>query len=170
MIGRYVVLANRIHRELELLEIIVERCERAKARSVQNIADRDLYVAAIALHLHDFYSGIERVLEMIAVDVDDNVPMGRAWHRELLTQMTLDLSDIRPAVLTSGTVQALDEYLRFRHVVRNVYAFRLETEKVMPLVTQLRTTYEKLSLDLEVFMRFLHCISRADENNAARFS
>lgn len=160
---RYAVLANRISHELTLLKTMVEQCERAMERSTQNPADRDLYMAAVALHLHDFYGGIERVMEIIAGDIDGNVPTGRAWHRDLLTQMTLDLSDIRPAVLAPETVRALDEYLRFRHVVRNVYAFQFEMEKLMPLVDQLRAMYERLCVDFEGFARFLHRMSEADE-------
>ncbi len=163
MISRYVVLANRIPHELTLLEAVVEQCERAKNRSLQNPEDRDLYVAAIALHLHDFYCGVERVLEMIAAEIEGKVPTDSAWHRELLTQMTLDLSDIRPSVLTAEVAQALDEYLRFRHVVRNVYAFRLDAERIMSLVTQLRMTYVKLCVDIEEFICFLQRLSEADE-------
>lgn len=164
MISRYAVLANRIRHELMLLETIVTRCEHAMERSTQNPDDRDLYLAAAALHLHDFYSGTERVLETIANTLDGAIPEGRAWHRDLLTQMTLDLPDIRPPVLTAETAQALDEYLRFRHVVRNVYAFHLENEKVAPLVMHLRATFQPLRVELETFTRFLQHISRADES------
>jgi hypothetical protein len=163
MISRYVVLANRIQYELTFLEALVTRCERAMERSTQNPVDRDLYVAAAALHLHDFYSGAERILEMIASVIDSNVPTGRAWHRDLLTQMTLDLSDIRPPVLTVEATQALDEYLRFRHIVRNVYAFQLDVEKIAPLVLRLRATYSQLQVELETFAGFLQHISHADE-------
>ena len=66
-------------------------------------------------------------------------------------------------MLTTETTYALDEYLRFRHVVRNVYAFQLKAEKIMPLVAQLHRTYERLRVDLEKFVRFLHYISKVDE-------
>lgn len=163
MITRHVVLAKRIRHELTLLNLTVERCMWAMERITANPADQDLYMAAIALHLHDFYCGAERIFEMAATEVDANVPTGRAWHRDLLTQMTLTLPEIRPPVLTPETVQALDEYLRFRHIVRNVYAFQFEMGKLVPLVTQLEATQQRLARELETFTEFLLSLSRADE-------
>ncbi len=61
-----------------------------------------------------------------------DVPEGRPWHRELLTQMTIPLSDIRPAVLTRGTGRhkvaygALDELWRFRHPFRHAHSVKLD--------------------------------------------
>ena len=73
--------------------------------------------------------GLERVLHHIAAMVDGSVPAGREWHRDLLRQMGIALPQVRPEVLSAGTIKALDEYLRFRHVVRNVYAFEFDPER-----------------------------------------
>ena len=47
--------------------------------------------------------------------------IGKQWHRDLLIQMSLDISQTRPKIISQETVTNLDEYRRFRHVVRNVY-------------------------------------------------
>ncbi len=163
MIARYLVLATHIRHELRGLKGFIDSSTRAMNCIDANPIDRNLYLTAIALYLHNFYNNVEHVFEMIAAEVDGNVPSGRAWHRDLLTQMTLVLPEIRPAVLTSETTQALDEYLRFRHVVRNVYAFQFEMERLAPLVEQLPATYERLSGEIEVFVHFLLSMSHADE-------
>ena len=163
MIGRYRVLADRIGHELTLLSEIVQRCESAMKRISQNPVDRDFYVSAAALNLHDFYNGLERLFEMIASEIDEATPGGSSWHRKLLTQMTVPLTDVRPAVLTRETALYLDEYLRFRHVVRSVYTLYLDAERVGALVTNLRPTYERVREELERFVRFLEHLSRADE-------
>lgn len=163
MIARYRVLADRIRHELTLLSEVVGQCEGAMERANQNPADRDFYAAAAALHLHDFYTGLERLFEMIAAEIDEAVPSGSSWHRELLTQMTILLTDVRPAVLTRETMLHLDEYLRFRHLVRHAYALHRDAEQVGTLVADLRPTYERTSGELEEFTRFLERLSRADE-------
>ena len=166
MIGQYRVLADRIGHELTLLNEIVQRCESGMERVNQNPADQDFYVAAAALHLHDFYNGLERLFEMIATEIDQAMPRGRSWHRDLLIQVTLPLTDIRPAVLTRETAHQLDEYLRFRHVVRSIYALHLDTERVGTLVAGLSSTYERVREEMEVFTHFLERLSRADESDA----
>ena len=114
MIGRYRVLSDRVGHELALLGEVVQRCEGAMERAGQNPADRDFYVAAAALNLHDFYSGLERLFERIASEIDGAVPESGSWHRELLTQMTIPVTDVRPIVLTREAALYLDEYLRLR--------------------------------------------------------
>ena len=166
MIARYRVLADRISQELTLLCDVMQRCEGAVERARQNEADREFYIAAAALYLHDFYNGLERLFEVIASEVDGAMPGGGAWHRELLTQMTLPLTDVRPAVLTRETAYSLDEYLRFRHIVRSVYALHLDPERVEMLVVRLRPIYGQVQAELEAFVRFLERLVRADEESS----
>jgi hypothetical protein len=40
----------------------------------------------VALNLHSFYSGTERIFELIAANVDDILPKGENWHQALLKQ------------------------------------------------------------------------------------
>ena len=117
--------------------------------------DADLLLDSVALNLHDFYSGLERVFQYIASHVDRHVPTGGEWHRELLNQMSLEVTGIRPAVLSNEIINRLDEYLRFRHVVRNVYTFHFDLERLDRLVKDLRPSFEQLRADLQDFSTFL---------------
>ena len=157
------VLADRIEYELALLGEVVQKCEQAVTRATQYPADQEFYIAAAALHLHNFYSGLERLFKMIATEMEQRVPSDRAWRRELLTQMAFPVTEVRPAVLDRETARLLDEYLRFRHVVHRVYALHLDAERVGVLVTRLRPIYERARKDLERFARFLRRLARADE-------
>jgi len=38
--------------------------------------------------LHSFYTGIEKIFERIAKEIDKNVPAGNKSHQELLNNMT----------------------------------------------------------------------------------
>jgi hypothetical protein len=155
MIESYVILAGRIRKELDDLNRLITRANRAMDMARQHPQDLDLYIDSAALNLHDVYSGVERLLKQIAAHVDGNLPSSPEWHRDLLGQMELDLPQVRPPVLTSKTIQSLDEYLRFRHVVRNVYTFSLNPERVGKLVKDLDSVFEQLRQELLVFAQFL---------------
>ncbi|MBC7075236.1 MAG: hypothetical protein H5T98_04045 [Syntrophomonadaceae bacterium] len=154
MIERYLVTASRIRQELADLERVVRRAEQAMGLA-RNSTEHDLYLDSAALNLHDFYSGLERVFRHIAADVDQSIPGGPEWHRDLLRQMGIALSQVRPLVLSPNTVTGLDEYLRFRHVVRNVYAFKFDVERIERLIRQLRPLFNQVRIELLAFADFL---------------
>jgi hypothetical protein len=83
------------------------------------------------------------------------MPSGPEWHQELLRQMNVALPEIRPQVTSDETVQAVDEYLRFRHVVQNVYAFEFDPERIERLVQRLRPSFEQARVELLAFADFL---------------
>ena len=162
MIVRYRRLAERIRNELADLERQVYRAQRAW-KSAPRVADTDVYIDAVALNLHGFYSGIERLFELIATQVDERVPGGEAWHRQLLDQMAQAVSEVRPAVIPPETVTALDEFRRFRHLVRNVYTTNIDASRLQSLMTALSPLWEQVRMQLTAFADFLDQLSHADE-------
>lgn len=82
--------------------------------------EQEHFLSSLALNLHSFYNGLERVFEAIARRLDGSFPSGERWHRSLLKQMSQEVRGIRPAVLSFETAQKLDEFLAFRHRVRNL--------------------------------------------------
>ncbi|MEW6745277.1 MAG: antitoxin [Planctomycetota bacterium] len=163
MIPLYQLLALRIHDELENLDRTARRAERVwkEARLREN--DQDVYVDSAALNLSSFYSGLERLFESIAKELDGGVPKGETWHRELLRQMTFDVTGIRPPVIANESARELDEYRRFRHVVRNVYAEHLDPQRVGELVEKLCNLWGALRAELTAFAEFLERLSQADD-------
>ncbi len=105
--------------------------------------------------LHDFYTGIERIFRRIAEEVDGGVPAGEGWHRELLGVMSLELESIRPAVISSKLMRKLDEYLRFRHLFRNIYGFELEPRRLKSLAKDLNKTLTAFKKAMSQFNKFL---------------
>jgi len=134
------------------------RANRALAATRKNPNDSDLYMDSAALNLHDAYSGLERVFKQIAAVVDGSLPTESDWHRQLLQQMELDLPKARPPVLSPQTIGRLDEYLRFRHVVRNVYTFSFDPGRVGRLVTELESFYPALRQELLAFADFIEAV------------
>ena len=162
MIARHIVSAERIRSELENIEEVVTRVRRAVEATVGDSVDSDLYWDATALNLHDFYTGLERLLRHIAAEVDGHVPAGAEWHQELLRQMATQLPRIRPAVFSKETIKRLDEYLRFRHVVRHVYAFEFDPQRIRPLAEALAGDFARVKSELAVFIDFLAGLADAD--------
>lgn len=160
MIERYLVVAGRIRQELTDLDRVVTRSERAVSAARQRPEDQDLYLDAAALNLHDFYAGLERVFHHIATAIDKSMPSGPEWHRDLLRQMQVALSQLRPPVLSAETMKALDEFLRFRHVVRNIYTFEFESQRIELLVQRLRPCFERVQNELLGFANFLEQLAQ----------
>jgi hypothetical protein len=148
------IVSERIRGELADLERVVQRAlgiwEKA-GRFPEEMA----YLEAAALNLHSFYSGLERIFNLIARHIDGWTPRGEAWHRELLERMAEDIPDIRPAVISTSLVQILDEFRRFRHLVRNVYTFNLDPQRMRPLMEQLPSLWQALRTELLAFADFL---------------
>ena len=156
--GDYRAGAGRIRQELAALESVAARAGDAWAEAAHSPGG--YLVDAAALNLHGFYAGLERVFLIVAERIDASVPSGAAWHQELLRQMAVDLPDTRPAVISEQLVAGLDPYRGFRHVVRNVYAYVLDPDRVGELVEGLPLTLELLRAELIAFADVLDDIAR----------
>jgi hypothetical protein len=146
-------LAQRIRDECDELARVVDRVQEGWRRA-QRSSD-DLYLDSVALNLHGFYAGLERLFEMIAAVVDGHVPRGENWHQVLLEQVAAETPAVRPAVISDKTRWILDEYRGFRHVVRNVYTFRFDPAKVRKLVERAPAAYSQVRAELLAFADFL---------------
>ena len=109
-------------------------------------------VRAAGSILHDFYSGVEKIFRRIAVSVDRSLPEGDNWHTDLLLQMTRPVERVRGRVLSDEMTTQLKEYLRFRHLFRNLYGFDLKWDRLVPLCEALSTVLSQLKLELHKAM------------------
>ncbi len=152
------VLAERIRDEIVDLDRSVARATTAWERGKVS-ADQDYYLDAVALNLHGFYSGVERLFELTARHIDRAVPNGESWHQDLVSQMAHEMSDVRPAMISVDVAAGLDEYRRFRHLVRNIYATNLVPTKMAGLLARLLPLWHKLRAELTAFAAFLEQIA-----------
>ena len=117
----------------------------------------------MALNLHGFYSGLERIFELIAVDLDGIKLGGEHWHIELLRQMTLELPEVRPPVLSRDVAERLDSYRKFRHLIRNIYTTNLDPSELEKLVVALSHLWLDTRDQLDALVNYLDRLSHADE-------
>jgi hypothetical protein len=147
-------IAQRIRAELPEMDRAIQRARQAFERA--SLSSDDLYLDSVALNLHSFYGGVERLFTVVAGVIDGSVPTGENWHQALLQQMVADIPDVRPAVISAATLRLLDEYRAFRHVVRNVYAFQLDPARLHRLVHEAPRTSAEVRAELAAFADFLN--------------
>lgn len=63
---------------------------------------------------------------MISGEVNGTVLESLDWHKRLLSNMSIPIPELRPAVISESLMWKLSEYLRFRQVFRNVYGYLLD--------------------------------------------
>ena len=110
---------------------------------------------SVALNLHGLYSGFEKIFLEVAREIDENIPEGSSWHKELLDQMALKIKNLRPAVISKESRDILDEYRAFRHVVRNVYANKYSAKKISILLDNFSEEYRRVKNEIQDFLKFL---------------
>ena len=114
----------------------------------------DIERAAACAMLHSFYTEIEKILKLIARECDKQMPSEDAWHKELLNQMAAP-TDARPAVITTGLVEILSEFLAFRHLFRGASIVLMRWDKLSTLLAKVDRTYIQTRREIEVFQAFL---------------
>jgi hypothetical protein len=164
MINRYSVLHERLQIEWQDVHQAAEKAMDAYQQLTPERPNTAIYLDSIALNLHGFYNGLERIFEWLARQIDGTIPEGASWHRDLLQQMSFAVPNVRPSVIQPETRILLEEFLGFRHVVRNLYTWHFEPEKISSLVAQLPETVAALDADFAHFRRFLNAATHADES------
>ena len=145
-------LALDLQVELGKLDRLIEGLD-----SLGPVLGDPLRVDAAALRLQSLYTGIERCLVQISRVLNGGTPDGAEWHRRLLERMG-QTTDQRPAVLAADTIESLQELLRFRHLVRHLYAYELQPEPVERLRLTAKALWPLVQADLERFRGWLVAI------------
>jgi len=122
-------------------------------KSAVSVPDR-IEISALSAMLHAYYSGIENIFKRIAIELDESLPEGPAWHKELLLRMSRP-GPYRPAVISATLGEDLREYLEFRHFFRGAYTFQMLWERMAHLVLDCREVFKQLESEMDVFINTL---------------
>ena len=148
---RFLLLRADIDRELAQIAAVV-----AEGRETLKQLDEPpatLELRGIGSILHDFYTGIEQIMEHVATTFDGEIPVGADSH--ILDRMTSEIESVRPAVLSSDLADSLRPYLRFRHLFRNIYGTQLRWELCRGLATEMDDVWEKFHGEMAAFKAVL---------------
>jgi len=135
----------------------LERLNKEMKDLLAKIGEKPTFVEvrAGASIFHDFYSGVEKIFERVAISVDKNLPKGENRHIELLSQMAKPFIGIREPVISEDLFQNLKEYLRFRHLFRHIYGFELKWERIRELCVNIEDIFSKVKFEVERFLKGL---------------
>ena len=158
---RQAQLVGRIELELTQIQVMTAQTKRMLEK-VHSTGDLD-YLGTIALNLQSFYTAAERIFIAIAKEIDTTVPKQENWHQALLEQMTVEIPRTRQAVLAIETFQGLDEFRRFRHVVRSNYAHQLDPNKVQEIARKLEGIGQDLIKDCQQFCTQMKSLDQDEE-------
>ena len=142
-------LATEIESELAGLTALDEELAKAPRH------DDTYSLRARGSILHDFYNGVERLFLSIARELNGGVPRGDQWHRDLVDDMTLEIAEVRPAVIDRDLAKALGDFLRFRHLFRNVYGGVLDAERMASLEERLPETLAAFRERVQAFVSWM---------------
>lgn len=115
----------------------------------------EVYIDSIAHNLENFYMAVEEIFKDICAVTGEGLPEGERWHSILLKNMTKEIRDIRPAVISLKTFEKMDDYRKFRHLVRNIYTYNIIPEKVLVLARPSEKVFRGFEQNIKTFMKFI---------------
>lgn len=139
---------GKIERTVGHIRVALQNIEDAPARYRRSVE------IEIAKHLYDVYMGMETIFRQIAREVDEQIPQGETWHKDLLTQMTEHRAE-RPPVISEKTAQQLEQFLGFRHVFTHLYSIQLDYEQTEKNAKSIEKLFQDVSQELETFLASL---------------
>lgn len=151
-------LISELKDELDLLNRLVADIREVNNGKPASPKKKKVYEESLALKVHNFYTGCERIFQKIADDINGGVPTSRDWHKRLLRSMSLEIENIRPPVISKTTARSLENYLAFRHLVRNIYGFEIDSERLQALIEKIYGVHGKFRNEVEKFIAFLRKI------------
>lgn len=144
------LLKSDIQVEISAIERIFE------ALPPQDASLDDVKEAIVAgYYLHNLYNAFENIFRLVAAAFENDIPDASQWHTLLLDRMGRDIEGIRPRLLSSESLECLDELRRFRHLFRHLYRYDLKAEGVQKALVQAHRLRKLYRDDLEKFIAFL---------------
>lgn len=160
MIEKIKRLKSEIQADLEKIAGLYLRIDGA----YKEYAGTEKYAVSVELsfYLNQLYTGFERIFKNIAVFFENDIDSGK-WHFSLIERMSIDIEDIRPAVISRKTFVYLNEIRGFRHFFRHAYAVDIDREKldiVLKKVFLLRNIYPS---EFRMFYDFLSELEKLEK-------
>ena len=103
--------------------------------------------AALGLFLHSFYNGIENIIKFIIKEKHGTLPSSSKWHKELLDLCFIKSND-QKELFNENLKDVLDDYLSFRHFIRNTYSFKIKWERMEHLILNIDKNWNDIKAEI----------------------
>jgi hypothetical protein len=117
----------------------------------QNKTPDMIETAALGLFLHSFYNGIENIIKSVIKQNYDKLPAGNKWHKELLDLCFIKNID-QNALFSEKLKSVLDDYLSFRHFIRNTYNFKIKWERMEHLILDIDKNWNDIKTEINNYL------------------
>ena len=117
----------------------------------QNKVPDMVETAALGLFLQSFYNGIENIMKFAMKDKYGKLPSSYKWHKELLDLCFIKNTD-KNELFSEELKNTLDDYLSFRHFIRNTYSFRIKWERMEQLVLDIKINWNKIKTETNTYI------------------
>ena len=144
-------LVAELQSDVSILEDLRKKNQRAWQR-IQQGMDEELDWAALGYTIHNIYNLLENYFLRIS-KFFENALDPETWHRDLIQHMTLDIEEVRPALLDRDLAGRIDELRSFRHVFRNIYQSELDSKRVELVQNRLEATLSAFREAHEAFIK-----------------
>ena len=133
----------------EKVEAELEQMDQAlgllpEARRVTNLSVLEL--GGTASLLSSVYHGVENILKQGLLSAGVALPVGAAWHRDLLQ------SACQRGIVSTKLRDRLVPFMAFRHFFAHAYGFDLDPQRLAPLIRDVRAVCGCFTLEVKRFV------------------
>ena len=111
----------------------------------------NIEVAALGLFLQSFYNGIENIIKFIMKENYGILPNSNKWHKELLDLCFIGNND-HNILFSEELKEKLDDYLSFRHFIRNTYSYKIKWERMENLILEINKNWNDIKNEINIFV------------------
>lgn len=147
------ILKSEIDRDHKKIHKIFQRFE--KSYNEFNSSNEYSKLVESAFYVSQLYGGLENIFKNVAKTFENDIEQ-TYWHKSLLERISLDIQDIRPALISEKNFECLNELRAFRHFFRHAYGVDIDKEKFKIVAARVLQTKDLLEKDLEQFSLFLN--------------
>jgi hypothetical protein len=138
--------------EFEISQIDILLNETSPLLKLAHIKTPDMVEsAALGLFLQSFYNGIENIIKFIIKEGYGKLPSGDKWHKELLDLCFIE-TDLQKILFDEKLKDVLDDYLSFRHFIRNTYSFRIKWERMENLILNIEENWNNIKTEIVKYL------------------
>ena len=143
-----IIFKTDINAQMELIKKIHQTLNN---RSIGLTADDMIRLESVAYHIHNLYSAVEDLLKIVATYFENNITETAKFHIALLTRMTQNIPNIRPALISQETFLILNSLRGFRHFFRHAYGTPIEYEQLKNNLDKSMNILPLLEQDVDTF-------------------
>ncbi|MGK7883670.1 MAG: hypothetical protein AB4057_03475 [Crocosphaera sp.] len=144
-----IIFKADINAQMELIKKIHQTLNN---RSIGLTADDMIRLESVAYHIHNLYSAVEDLLKIVATYFENNITETAKFNIALLTRITQNIPNIRPALISQETFLMLNGLRGFRHFFRHAYGTPIEYEQLKKNLDKSINILPLLEKDVDTFL------------------